>query len=87
MEENDVKSTCGGTRLEFKIEKDENFLFLNLTQGKNFIKNLKRRKKLFFKIWRVVLFSIQSLTRNEFFSSKSCFLKSTKKAKYVNFTG
>ena len=25
MEENDVKSTCGGTRLEF-IEKDENFL-------------------------------------------------------------
>ena len=23
MEENDVKSTAGGTRLEFKIEKDE----------------------------------------------------------------
>ena len=26
MEENDVKSTCGGTRLEFKNEKDEKFL-------------------------------------------------------------
>ena len=26
MEENDLKSTCGGTRLDFKIEKDEKFL-------------------------------------------------------------
>ena len=26
MEENDVKSTCGGTRLEFKIEKNEKLL-------------------------------------------------------------
>ena len=32
MEENDVKSTCGGTRLEFKIEKDEKFLIENLTR-------------------------------------------------------
>ena len=26
MEESDVKSTCGGTRLEFKIKRDEIFL-------------------------------------------------------------
>ena len=28
MEDNDVKSTCGGTRLDFKFEIDENFLNL-----------------------------------------------------------
>ena len=32
MEENDVKSTCGGTRLDFKIEKNEKFSFENLTR-------------------------------------------------------
>ena len=31
MEEIDVKSTCGATKLEFKIEKDEKFLIQNLT--------------------------------------------------------
>ena len=36
MEENDVKSTCGGTRLEFKIEKDERILTENLTRCKIF---------------------------------------------------
>ena len=25
MVENDVKNTCGGTRLDFNFEKDENF--------------------------------------------------------------
>ena len=34
MEENDVKSTCGGTRLEFKIEI---FSIENLTGRKFFI--------------------------------------------------
>ena len=34
MEENDVKSTCGGTRLEFKIA---NFFIENLTRRINFI--------------------------------------------------
>ena len=28
MEENDVKSTCGGSRLEFKIEKSEKIFCL-----------------------------------------------------------
>ena len=32
MEENDVKSTCGGTRLELKIEKDEKFSTEKLTR-------------------------------------------------------
>ena len=27
MEENDVKSICGGTRLDFKIEKMKSFYF------------------------------------------------------------
>ena len=29
MEENDVKSTCGGTKLEFKTKKDEKSLIQN----------------------------------------------------------
>ena len=33
MEENDVKSTCGGTRLEFKIETEANLIY-NLTRCK-----------------------------------------------------
>ena len=32
MEENDLKSTCGGTMLDIKIEKYENFLNENLTR-------------------------------------------------------
>ena len=31
MEQNDVKITCGGTRLEIEIKKDEKFLIQNLT--------------------------------------------------------
>ena len=57
MEENGVKSTCGGTRLEFKVE---NFL----------IENLTRRKVLFLNLTRCI-FSIQSLGRCIFFNSKS----------------
>ena len=36
MEENDVKSTRGGTRLDFKIEKYKEILILNLTRCKIF---------------------------------------------------
>ena len=32
MEENDVKSTCGGTGLDIKIEKFEKILIENLTR-------------------------------------------------------
>ena len=50
MEENDVKSTCGGTRLEFRIENEEekfnsktatllNFLF-KIWQDEIFFQNL-----------------------------------------------
>ena len=52
MEENDVKGTCGGTRLDFKIEKGEKFQFQNLTRCKFFIQNL-----------RVVKFLNQNVTR------------------------
>ena len=34
VDENDVKSTCDGTRLEFKIKQDEKFLIQNLTRRK-----------------------------------------------------
>ena len=36
MEENLLKSTCGGTRLKFKIEKDEKFLIYILKRCKIF---------------------------------------------------
>ena len=36
MEENDVKSTCGGTTLDFKFKKIEFFLIYNLTRCKIF---------------------------------------------------
>ena len=52
MEENDVKSICGGTKLEFKIQKDE----------KNWIK-VWRAESFWLKIRRVVFFSIQNLAR------------------------
>ena len=32
MEENDVKSTCGGTKLDINIEKYEKILIENLTR-------------------------------------------------------
>ena len=73
MEENDVKKTCGGTRLDIKVEKDEKKLKSNSLQ--NFL----------FRIWRVVKFFNQNLTRcrkvdlksdeTKFFFSKSCFLE------------
>ena len=37
MGENDVKSTCGGTRLEFKIEKDEKNFNLKSETLSNFL--------------------------------------------------
>ena len=36
MEENVVKSTCGGTRLGYNIRKDESFLIQNRTRRKQF---------------------------------------------------
>ena len=97
MEENDVKSTCGGTRLDIKIEKHEIFFWksdaLYFFQFKIwrviFFVNSKSDTFYFFliKIWHVSIVSIQNLTSNENFNTNSCFLKkSTKNAKYVNFT-
>ena len=57
MEENDVKITCAGPRLEFKIEKF-------------FIQNLTRRKKFISKSVALYFFSIQNLTRCIFFQFK-----------------
>ena len=67
MEENDVKSTCGDCKLEFNIEKDEKLLIWNLTRCKNFYSKSDQKKKIYFKIWRVIFFSIQNLTRCEIF--------------------
>ena len=46
MEENNEKSTSGGTRLDIKIEKYEKILIENLTRCQIFIENLTRRKKI-----------------------------------------
>ena len=76
MEENDVKCTHGGTRLEFKMGNYENFYIENLTRCYIFYWKSERTKKVCFKIWPVVLFSSQNLTRCIFFESKSdalCF--------------
>ena len=54
LDENDVKSTCGGTGLEFKIEKYGKFLIGNLTQCQLFSENLTRREKTYLKIFCVV---------------------------------
>ena len=61
MEEDDVKSTCRGTRLEFRIEK----------YGKNI--NLKSYTllKSVLKIWQDETNLLQSPTRCIFFNSKS----------------
>ena len=40
-----------------------------------------------FKIWRIVFFLIQNLTRNEFFNLKSCFLKKHENCKLCRFCG
>ena len=65
-----MKSTCGGTRLELRNKKVENFSIKKLTRRKVF--NLKpdtlyifnseydKPKKLCFKTWRVVKFLIQN---------------------------
>ena len=37
-----MKRTCGGTRLESRIEKDEKCFIQNLTRRKNFFQNLTR---------------------------------------------
>ena len=46
MEENDVKSTCGGTRLEYKTERDEKFSIQNVTR-KIFCSKSDKTKKTF----------------------------------------
>ena len=68
MEENDVKSTCGGTMLEFKIEKRRFFFIWHVV--KLYIQSLTRRQKISFGIWRVVFFPNQNLERCIFFNSK-----------------
>ena len=80
MEENDLKSTCGGTRLEFKIEKMEIFkikiwhveeyFIQNLTRVKNFFQNLTRLKK--YKSKSDALY-FHSKSAFEIVSSKSCW--------------
>ena len=57
MEQNDVKITRGGTKLEFKIEKGENFFISKSDTLLIFFQNLTRRKKKF-----------QNLTRWFFFN-------------------
>ena len=66
MEENDVKSTFGATRLEFRIERVED----------NTVQKLRH-----------CIFSIQNLTRNEFFSAKSCIQKKQEKWELYRFYG
>ena len=44
MEENVVKSLCGGARLEINIAKEEQFLVLKLTKRKFFNLNPTRQK-------------------------------------------
>ena len=70
MEKNDVKNTCGGTRLEFKIKVDEKFSFQNLTRSEFIIQILTRRKKFYQNVTRCI-FSIQYLTRPIFCNSES----------------
>ena len=61
MEENNVKSTCGGTRLEFKIEKDEKNFDLKSDLLLNFL----------FKIWQDEKNLFPNLTRCIFFNPKT----------------
>ena len=62
MEEDDVKSTCGGTRLEIKIEISKSFLFKIWRVV--FFFNSKSDALYFFqfKIWRVVEILFQNPT-------------------------
>ena len=67
MEENDLKSTCGGTSLEFEIEKDEKNLFQIWHVAYFFIQNLRKWRKFIsksdvlyffqFKVWHIMNFS------------------------------
>ena len=84
---NDVKSTCGCTRLEFNVEKAEKILIENLTPCKILYWKSDQMKKFYFKIWRVVVLSVQNLSRNESFNAKSCFLKKHEKRKICRFHG
>ena len=48
MEENDVKSTCGGTRLDFKVEKDEKIILQKLTRCEILYSESDKTKKISF---------------------------------------
>ena len=61
MEENDVKGTCGGTRFEFMIEKDEKVSIYILSRFENFFWKTDQTKNFFF----------QNLAQCVFFNSKS----------------
>ena len=66
MEENDVKTTCGGVRSVFKIEKYGKFLIKNLKPCWFFYWEPNKLKKKYFKIWGVFFLS-QNRTRCTFF--------------------
>ena len=71
MEENIVKNTCGGTRLEFRIEKYEKFLIENGTRCQiHYWKSDKTKKKLFQNLTRCIFFSGQNVTRCFFCNPK-----------------
>ena len=70
MQESDVKSTYGGPRLEFGIWKKWNFLN-SLSDTLKMFDTISDKSKKKFKVWRVVLVSIQNVTRCIFFYSKS----------------
>ena len=61
MEENDVKSTCSGIKLDFKTEKYEKFL----------ISKSDKLESSLLKIWQDEEKIFQNLTRCIFFNSKS----------------
>ena len=96
MEENDVKSTSGGTRLDFKIEKYEEFSLENLTRcyvlwwksDKTKKTILKSDALYFFKSKSDALYFFQFKIRHvmKFSIQNHAFQKSTKNAKYVVFT-
>ena len=74
MEENSVKSTCGGANLEFKVKKDGKLSIQNLTRFKSFTSKSDKTKTFWFKVSRV-FFLIQNLKRCIFFNCKSDKMK------------
>ena len=64
-----MKSTCGRTRLDLKIEKDQKLLFENQTSCKFFFQNLTRFIFLNLKS-DAFCFVFQNLTSNKIFNSK-----------------